>query len=73
VGRDARDIDLSRVNGQEEYFLRKGWTGQITLIRFKKLRGARRGFSSVMPGLDPVIDQTSAFREQDGLPGQARQ
>jgi hypothetical protein len=30
--------------------------------------------SAVMPGLDPGIHQTSnGFREEDGLPGEARQ
>jgi hypothetical protein len=33
----AGDIDSSRVTWKQEYFLKQGWTGQITLSRFNKL------------------------------------
>jgi hypothetical protein len=37
----ARDIDLIWGSGEAEYFCKWDWTGQITLIRFRKFLLAR--------------------------------
>jgi hypothetical protein len=38
----AGDIEVIWVNGEAEYFCKKDWTTQITLIRFKKFGRARK-------------------------------
>jgi hypothetical protein len=37
----ADDIDLIWVKPERDYFCNQDWTGQISLIRFNKLPGAR--------------------------------
>jgi hypothetical protein len=41
-GRDGSDIDLIWANREAISFCKSGWTGEISLIRLKKLAAARR-------------------------------
>jgi hypothetical protein len=40
--RDARDEEVIWVGWKADYFLKRGWTGQIKLKRFNKLGFSRR-------------------------------
>jgi hypothetical protein len=40
----AMDIDLIWARGEADYFSGEDWTGQITLMAFRKLVFARRAF-----------------------------
>jgi hypothetical protein len=61
----AMDIDLIWGLGEANYFRGEDWTGQITLMAFKKLVFARRGFW--MKILDRKTDRYAVFWPRSGL------
>jgi hypothetical protein len=65
----AMDIDLIWGSGEADYFFNEDWTGQITLMPFRKLVFARRAFSTKI--LCRKVDRTT-FLASSGKSGNTR-
>src|SRR5258708_25713767 len=46
VGRDGRVLKVIWVKRETEYFFKRDWTAQITLIRFNKIVPRRKGYDA---------------------------